>query len=72
VLFGDAIIAVAHWICDTRRSEKTEAERAQKFLDGIDVEKMISLALLADAGDEAGGLVRFFDTDEFDIAAAPA
>ena len=72
MLFGDAVIAVAHWICDTRAKDKKEWISAQEFLDGIDVEKMISMAMLADAGDEAGGLVRFFDTDEFDIAAAPA
>ena len=66
------MIAVAHWICDTRAKDKIEHKCAQEFLDSIDVEKMISMAMLADAGDEAGGLVRFFDADEFDIAAAPA
>lgn len=70
VLFFDAILGVAHKIVQTR-TYQPEGASAQEFLDFIDEEKLICLALLADAGDEASALVRFFDGDEYDVAASP-
>ena len=71
MLFFDAIIAVAHKIVQTR-TYQPEGASTQEFLEFIDEEKLICLAMLADAGDEASALVRFFDGDEYDVAASPA
>jgi hypothetical protein len=65
-LYFDAIVAVAYELM-TRRTGDT-ANRARAFLQKIDEERLLTLAMLADAGDEVAVLVRFFDTKDHDIA----
>jgi len=71
VLLVDAILATAHEVI-SRRQGKAEAKHAYEFLELFNEEQYITLAMLADAGDEAAGLVRFFDSEAYDVAAAPA
>lgn len=71
VLLLDAILATAHEIID-RRPGKAEATYAYEFLEMFDEEQFVTLAMLADAGDEAAALVRFFDSEAYDVASAPA
>ena len=71
VLLLDAILATAHEII-ARRPSNPEARYAYTFLEFFNEEQYITLAMLADAGDEAASLVRFFDSEAYDVASAPA
>jgi hypothetical protein len=51
----------------TRRTGD-KAKRARAFLQKIDEERLLTLAMLADAGDEVAVLVRFFDQKDHDVA----
>ena len=66
ILYFDAIVAVAYELMTRRTGDK--ANRARAFLQKIDEERLLTLAMLADAGDEVAVLVRFFDTKDHDIA----
>lgn len=71
VLLVDAILATAHEVV-SRRQGLAEATHAYEFLEFFSEEHYVTLAMLADAGDEAAGLVRFFDSEAYDVAAAPS
>lgn len=71
VLLMDALLATAHEIVG-RRPGKAEAKHAYAFLELFNEEQYITLAMLADAGDEAAALVRFFDSETYDVALAPS
>lgn len=71
VLLVDALLATAHEIVG-RRPGKAEARHAYEFLEFFDEEQYVTLAMLADAGDEAASLVRFFDSEAYDVAAVPS
>lgn len=71
VLFLDAVLATAHEI-SVRRAGRAPAVHAAACLDFVTEERVLALAMMADAGDEVSSVVRFFDTDGYDLAAAPA
>ena len=71
ILWLDAVIATAHEIVVRRKAGKREARSAVRFLDMVmDPDRLIVLAMMADAGDECSGLLRFFDS-RFDVAETP-
>jgi hypothetical protein len=66
ILFFPAVVATASEL-QVRRSD-VMGKRGRDFLQEIDEESLILLAMMADAGDEAARVVRFFDTKDHDIA----
>ena len=71
VLYFDAVVATAYEL-QTRWEGTAHGKRGTHFLASIDEESMLTLAMLADAGDEASAVVRFFDTKDHDISEVPA
>ena len=59
------MVATATQIATVRHG-KTEGKLAQGYLTFIDEERALTLALLADAGDECNVLVRCMDTEAMD------
>ena len=70
ILFFDAVVATAFEL-QTKRAGTEMGKRGTWFLQSIDEERLLTLAMLADAGDEASAVVRFFDTKDHDISEAP-
>lgn len=70
VLFFPAMIATA---CEVsiRRKDSAPGKAAAEYLGWLDSEKAIQLALMADAGEEVNGFLRFYDDPQYDIADAP-
>jgi len=67
VLFFDAVVELAVQLAMSRTGRPQED--AINFLDYIDEEKCIQLAMLADAADETtSALVRYTDTEAYDAA----
>ena len=69
VLFMDALIGLCNEVIQTRGQKPKE--RAQKFIDEVCPERLMTLALLADTGDECAALIRFFDKSDYDLTAVP-
>jgi len=69
VLTLDALIATAVEIT-IRRKGAPEA-CASEFLASVTEEDVLTIAMLADAGDESSAIVRFFDKEDYDVAAVP-
>lgn len=69
VLFMDALIGLCNEVRQTRG--KIPKGRAQKFIDEVCPERLMTLALLADTGDECAALIRFFDKSDYDLTAVP-
>jgi hypothetical protein len=67
VLAFDALLATAVEIAN-RRAGTDPAKRAVRFLQSVTEEDLLTIALLADAGDESGAIVRFFDCETYDVA----
>ena len=67
VLFIDALIATAIWATVHRRGQR-DAVCAEKFLKFIDERKLILLSMIADAADECIQVVRFLDTESYDLS----
>jgi len=67
VLAFDALLATAVEVAN-RRAGTDPAKRAVKFLQSVTEEDLLTIALLADAGDESGAIVRFFDCETYDVA----
>jgi len=68
ILFFPAVVATALEL-QVRRSNNTDmVTRARSFLENINEEVLLQIAMLADAGDQASAVVRFFDADSFDVA----
>eukprot|EP00959_Pyramimonas_sp_CCMP1952_P224167 4687058-Pyramimonas_sp.AAC.1 len=59
------MVATATQIATVRHG-KTEGKLAQGYLTFLDEERALTLALLADAGDECNVLVRCMDTEAMD------
>ena len=55
------VVELAHTI-DIVRAGSSDAQRARTFLNRLDEESLLQLALLADAGDEVIELIRCCDT----------
>ena len=70
ILYFPALLATAYEL-QTRRGDSSVGQRGSKFLEAIDEERLLTLAMLADAGDEAAMTIRFFDSKDHDIADAP-
>lgn len=67
VLAFDALLATAVEVAN-RRAGTDPAKRAVRFLQTVTEEDLLTIALLADAGDESGAIVRFFDCESYDVA----
>lgn len=61
----DAVIATAQTLHDERRSEAA-GRYAKTFLTLLDEEAMVSLGMMADAGEETIELIRFMDEEQAD------
>lgn len=57
--FLDAVLATAHEI-SVRRAGRAPAVHAAACLDFVTEERVLALAMMADAGDEVSSVVRFF------------
>ena len=71
ILDVESLIAVAYRITQ-ERAGTCAAQNATLFLDALSDEILLTAALLADAGDEAMTLIRFFDQSYVDPAVANA
>ena len=67
ILTFDALLATAVEIA-TRRSGTVPGKFAANFLMTVTEEDILTIAMLADAGDESGAIVRFFDCETYDVA----
>lgn len=67
VLAFDALLATAVEVAN-RRAGTDPAKVAVRFLQTVTEEDLLTIALLADAGDESGAIVRFFDCETYDVA----
>ena len=65
VVFFEALLATTQQVADERKG-KQEGKEAIALLSTITEEECITLATLADAGEEAILLSRFLDDEEFD------
>ena len=73
VLWVDAVLATAHEVQQRRRlSSPQVAKKAGVFLEGVSEERLVLAAMLADGGDEVSGVVRFFDSPNYDAARVTA
>ncbi len=70
ILCLEPIITIAHRMAQERRGSEP-GKRAASFLLGLSEEKLVQLALMADAGDEAMILTRGVDTESADPAIFP-
>ena len=70
VLWCDAVIATAETI-SIKRKGQAEGTAANEFLKEINEEKLLQLAMMADAADEVSGLLRHVDTETYDSAVVP-
>ena len=66
VIFFDSLISTAMKITRIRARTSAESLHAQSFLDFLDSERALTLAMLADAGDETDVLVRLLDSERVD------
>ena len=66
-LFMDSVIKTAQWISVQRRGEDV-ARDALAFLDFLNEEVCLLLSMMSEAADEAIRLVRYFDTESYDVA----
>eukprot|EP00435_Cladocopium_sp_Y103_P016117 s5396_g4.t1 len=71
VVAFDSVWQTALHILETRK-DKEIRQRANDFLRYTSVENLLQLALLADAATEALEVIRFHDTETFDISHVPA
>jgi hypothetical protein len=71
VLYLSAVLSVLNRAFTMRRGS-VEGKRAAEHLQFIDNERILTLAMLADAGDESLRLARYYDTGSHDPATASA
>ncbi len=71
VLFLPALVATASEVAIVRQGKKP-ARVALAFLEGLTVEKMVQVAMMADAAQETLAVTRAFDTEEYDLARMPS
>ena len=67
VLTLEAVVATAQEMHEERRN-KSVGRNAKAFLNRMDEEMVVSLAMMSDAGDELLQLIRFLDTESHDTA----
>jgi hypothetical protein len=67
IMYLDALIATLVHIT-VSRAGRSEAQAASTCLEMLDEERVISLAMLGDAGDQSLQLARFYDTEGYDVA----
>ncbi len=65
VLTFDAVLSTAQAIHEERRMEAT-GRHARMFLEAVDEEMLVALAMMADAGEESIELTRFLDSEHAD------
>ncbi len=71
ILFFHAFVATAIDIA-ARRAGQSEGKAAEEFLESLTQERVLQMAMLADAADECMMLLRFFDTEDADPALTSA
>ena len=67
VLFMEALLAGSVEAAYTRQG-RAEGTSAALWLEWIDAERLLTLGLLADSGDEGSQLIDFFDSEAYDIS----
>ena len=67
ILWLPAVLATAHDIA-VKRAGENAAKIARRRLENITAEKLLTLAMLVDAGDEGLALVRQVDDEQVDLA----
>lgn len=72
VLFFEAVLKTSDRILKERRGGDEAGKRAALFFESITEEKLLQIAMMADAGDEAMMLTRGVDTEQADAAIFPA
>ena len=65
LLWLDAVICTAVEVARDRKGQP-EGDKAMVFLDLLTEERLVVLAMLADAGDEAMALTRYLDRESFE------
>ncbi len=70
ILWLDAVLATAEHISVKRRGN-VEGRDAETFLEYVDAEKILQIAMMSDAADESMGLLRYVDDEEYDKAMVP-
>lgn len=70
IVWFEAVVMTAVWISTHRRGEDV-AQCADEFLVYITEERLLQLAMVADGGDDALGLTRFLDTEDYELAQLP-
>jgi hypothetical protein len=70
VLMLDALIMTAMWASVNRQGQNVASDM-DDFLEFITEERVLTLALCADAGDEVIRIIRYIDTEGHDIAEVP-
>ncbi len=71
VIFFEALVRCAQSILDERGRASAEGRDARAWLAALDEERALTMALMADAGDEALVLNRFLDQSFYDKSALP-
>ena len=71
VLHMEALMCCALW-CTVNRPDQAVCADAERFLEFLSEERILTLAMLADAGDEVMQIVRYLDTEDHDISEVPA
>ncbi len=66
-LYFEALVVTAQTIADERRGQAAGVH-ATRFLEFIDMEVMVTLGLMADAGDETLILLRFLESEQHEKA----
>jgi len=72
VLFFEAVLKTSDRILKERRGGDEAGKRAALFFECITEEKLLQIAMMADAGDEAMMLTRGADSEKADAAIFPA
>jgi hypothetical protein len=70
VLHFDSVCSLANWVRQHRRG-RSEGAHCESFLSCVTEESYVQLAMVADAADEVGVLLRFLDDENHDLAQAP-
>ena len=70
VLWFEALVATCIEVSTTRTGQPQN--RANEFLAWVTESRLLTMALIADASDEALGVTRFLDADHYDVAEAPS
>lgn len=69
-LYFDAMLSAASTMYKERRTNDKLGRCARAYLEFVDEESTLQIAMMADAGDEHSMLLRIHDTEDFDLASS--